>query len=386
MQKEILVLHTTGEWWESRYHYKQIPALIEDGFRITHLFSKQQRIEQLNYDIIEVRQKFIRMTGGLNLLLKVLNSRIKVVQICNVELLPLGIVLSLFFRKIIFYDCIEDHFNSILHSKTSIPKLARYFLAYYIKILEFLASKTFSGIILSDPYLYKSSTAKAAQKMIFYNMPPNNLISQFKSNDEKSIDLVVLGSMSVRTGVLDVINAIDLLKDKNIKLKLIGDPFIDKDLQKILNQKLANKELKEKIVITGKVPFTEAINELKNCKIGVIPLLDLPKFRNNIAMKQWEYMAFQMPVISSKLLPQTYFIKEGINGMFYEAGNVDDLVKAVLKLIDDPGLISQMGSNGRDLVVKEWNAQTQQSKYIEFINLRMLDKPYVETQIPPFDF
>lgn len=379
-------MHTTGDWWESRYHYKQIPALIEDGFKVTHLYSKQKRNEPLNYDFIEVKQEFIRMTGGLNLLLRVLNSRKKNIQICNVELLPLGIVLSLFFRKIIFYDCIEDHFNSILHSKTSIPKPVRYFLAYYIRFLELIASKTFSGIILSDPFLYESSTAKPDQKMIFYNMPPNNLITHFKPDDEKTIDLVVLGSMSVRTGVIDVINAVCLLREKNIKLKLIGDPFIDKDLRILINEKLANKELKEKIVITGKVPFTEAIKELKSCKIGVIPLLDLPKFRNNIAMKQWEYMAFQMPVITSRLRPQSYFIKEGVNGMFYEAGNVEELVKAVLKFTDNPGLINQMGSNGRNFVVKEWNAQTQQAKYIKFINLRLRNKSYAETQIPPFDF
>ena len=68
-------------------------------------------------------------------------------------------------------------------------------------------------------------------------------------------------------------------------------------------------KLDNKIKITGKVPYSQVPYELADCKIGIIPLLDIPKFRNNIATKQFEYMASSIPIIASDLNPQNFHKK-----------------------------------------------------------------------------
>jgi len=83
------------------------------------------------------------------------------------------------------------------------------------------------------------------------------------------------------------------------------------------------------------------------------------------------------------LQPQQYFIQEGFNGLFYEPGNVQDLVEKILVLIENPELAAKMGKNGLQKTKKDWNSENQQLKYVDFYLNRILNKPYIEDQLPP---
>ncbi len=392
MKKNILFLHTTGNWWDHRYYFKQMPALVNAYFSVSYLVCTSEKIDnpQINTIIVsEKTAKRARISGGFNLLGKVLKSDCNLVQICNLELLPLGIFLAFFTQKKVFYDCREDHYNAMLFSKVWFPKWIRLMLATGVKVLEFLASKSFTGFIVSDPAIFKMHRyMHDKKKVLFYNMAINQQFEneRIKSiNAQKIYDLVVLGSMSIRTGVLNVIEAMVALKKQgfSLKLKLIGNPRVDQSLWEKI-EKLINEEyLHEQIHITGKVPYSEVPKELMDCKIAIIPLLDLPKFRNNMATKQFEYMAAGLPIISSRLQPQQYFIQEGFNGLFYEPDNVTDLAEKIRLLIEKPDFASILGSNGLQKTKEDWNSENQQNKYVDFYLTRIQNKPYIENQFPP---
>jgi glycosyltransferase involved in cell wall biosynthesis len=383
-EKKILVVHTTGDWWESRYHFKQIPALRNAGYIVYHLIKLQETTDSVDGNFIKVSPKYIRVTGGLSILRIILKSKINVIQICNIETLPLGIFLSIFFRKIVFYDCIEDHKSSLLYSKPNMSRISRIIISNLVVLFEKIAQLTFRGIITSDPYIYHSfKIIRNHKKMLFYNMPA---LRDFKniSCSQKKYDLVVLGSMSIRTGVLDVLRAlIELRKEKVFaNLKLIGDPYLDKELGIKLNEMRKDMDIFDYVKVTGKIPFYQVPNELIECRIGIIPLLDLPKFNNNIAMKQWEYWALGLPVIASRLGPQHYFLIENYNGLFYEPGNIDDLKTKILELIRNCAKIEELGINGLRKINSEWNSENQEAKLINFYNLRLKNLEYFENELP----
>ncbi len=390
---KILFLHTTGEWWESRYHYKQIMALRAKGYKVTHVFRAQDVNGNIDTDIVQIQEnqlKWVRATGGINLFIQILKFKHNVVQICSLELLPLGILLAIFTRKKIFYDCIEDHFNSMVHSKVYFPKILRKLLGLGVKLIEGLASITFTGFVTSDPFIFnRHKYMPADKKMLFYNMPPLRSFKNYLETDSsKKFDLAILGSMSIRTGVLDVLKAISILKSEGISvsIKFVGNPYADKLLEKEMKHIIIENNLECQISITGKIPFDKVPQQLIDCRIGVIPLLNLPKFQNNIAMKQWEYMALGMPVISSLLPPQKLFIKDNFNGLFYDPGNIMALKDKIKYLLEHPEEIDRMGTNGKIKVFEEWNSENQEKKYIEFYELRLNGLPYTESQLPPIRF
>lgn len=395
MENKIAFIHTTGAWWDHRYYFKQMPALIKAGFEVTYFIKTNETIENIDLKVIKIPEKLtrlIRVSGGMVLLSRILKSKIKIIQICNLELLPLGIVLALLFRKKVFYDCREDHFNAMLYNKPHLSKWMRFLIAYSVRTIESIASKVFKGFIVSDPAIYKMyNNLNTNRKMLFYNMP---LASQFIFNDninqntERIYDLVVLGSMSIRTGVLTVVKALAVLKENNIilALKLIGDPKSDAKLWEEITKEINQHELSNQITITGQLKYDEIPSQLYECRIGIIPLLDLPKFRNNIATKQFEYMACGLPVIASDLPPQRIFIKNDINGVFYIPGDVNDLVEKILFLLKEPDKIRLIGDSGQSLIKNHWNAEEQSNKYTMFYNYRLTGKKYFENQLPPISF
>lgn len=392
-RKKIIFVHTTGSWWDHRYYFKQMPALHKEYADVTYLIKEDKTIEDCPFDLVTIsskKLKWARLTGGLNLFFYLLKIKQDAIQLCNIELLPVGILLGLLSRKKIFYDCREDHYHAMLHGKVWFPKWFRYILGFGVKTLEFMASKTFTGFIDSDPAIYKfHNFMPKRKKMIFYNMA---LKSQFNDSkidrNIKRFDFTVLGSMSVRTGVLDVVKAVSLLQQqgKDVRLKLIGDPSIDKTLYKQINDVIKRQNIKDKVTITGKVPYFQIPFMLADCKIGVIPLLNIPKFQNNIATKQFEYMASAMPVIATDLPPQNLFIKDNFNGFHYKPGNIDELMNRMNYYLDKEPEILRMSKNALEKINNDWNAESQQEKFIAFYKLRMKDKPYKELQIPPFDF
>lgn len=385
-----MFVHSTGSWWDHRYYFKQMPALQKDYADITYLIQEDSTIKDIPFKLINIspkKAKWMRMTGGLNLFLTLFNSKQDAIQLCNIELLPVGVLLGLFSKKKIFYDCREDHYHAMLHSKVWFPKWIRYCLGFGVKTLEYFASKTFTGFIDSDPAIYKFHTAiQSKKKMIFYNMALKEQFNKVDRSQEKKYDFTVLGSMSVRTGVLDVVKAIGELKDENVSiyLKLIGDPKFDNVLWNQIETIIKEKGLDDNITITGRIPYFQIPHELSDCKVGIIPLLDIPKFQNNIATKQFEYMASEMPVIASDLPPQKIFIKDEFNGFHYEPGNVESLLKRMHYFIEKPLELKRMATNAKQKTEAAWNSEMQQKKYVEFYKLRMENKPYKEKQIPLF--
>ncbi|TYB79045.1 glycosyltransferase [Bizionia myxarmorum] len=390
MRKRIMFVHTTGSWWDHRYYFKQMPALQEDYADITYLIPEDPTIKDVPFKLITIspkKAKWTRMTGGLNLFFTLFNSKQDAIQLCNIELLPVGVLLGLFSKKKIFYDCREDHYHAMLHSKVWFPKWIRYCLGFGVKTLEFFASKTFTGFIDSDPAIYKFHTAMPAKKkMIFYNMALKSQFNEVHRTLDKKYDFTVLGSMSVRTGVLDVVNAIGEFKKKGIivSLKLIGSIEIDQTLFKQIQESMETYNTKDQILVTGRIPYFEIPHALADCKVGIIPLLDLPKFQNNIATKQFEYMASEMPVIATNLPPQNIFIQDYFNGLHYRPGDVKGLMKQMSYFLEQPENIKVLGANAKMKTEEEWNSEAQQIKFLEFYKLRMENKPYQEQEIPPF--
>ncbi len=385
-----MFVHTTGSWWDHRYYFKQMPILQKEYADITYLIQEDETIKDIPYNLITIspnKAKWTRMTGGFNLFFKLFNSKQDAIQLCNIELLPVGILLGVLSRKKIFYDCREDHYHAMLHSKVWFPKWIRYCLGFGVKTLEYFASKTFTGFIDSDPAIYKFHTAMPSRKkMIFYNMALKKQFNKVDRSKAKKYDFTVLGSMSVRTGVLDVVNAVGEFKKKGviINLKLIGSIEIDQTLFKQIQESMDAYDTRDQIYVTGRIPYFEIPYALADCKVGIIPLLDLPKFQNNIATKQFEYMASEMPVIASNLPPQNIFIKDHFNGLHYTAGDIEGLMECMSHYIGNPETIKEMGDNAKRKTEEEWNSEKQQDKFLLFYKLRMEGKPYNEEQKPPF--
>ncbi len=77
-----------------------------------------------------------------------------------------------------------------------------------------------------------------------------------------------------------------------------------------------------------------------------------------------EAMACETPVIAPRVGGIPEVIDHGENGFIYEFGNKESFTKYMLQLVSDKELVKKMGKNGRDKVVKEFEASKIADQYI----------------------
>ena len=322
----ILMTVTPEAWADRRQFYRQAPALADDGHEVIYMasVSEDNIADHFKFSILsEHTRRTVRVTGGLNLFRRIVKIRPAAVQLCSVEQLPLGLTIKAFTGIKVIYDCREDMYHSMLQGRPQLQAWQRYILASCTRLIEYLAARTFDGIITSDPAIYDIHRAMPAdRKMIFYNTA---LVSRFTRNylplAQREYDIVLLGGMHRRSGIMVLLEILQILtkQGKKVRTLLIGEPAA---LDRIVIDRTVRKlGLEDDLDITGIVPHAEVPVLLPKAQIGLVLLLDRPKFRHNIACKAFEYMACGMPVVSSDLPPERLFIREGETGLFFNPGD-----------------------------------------------------------------
>ncbi|MCK8603939.1 glycosyltransferase [Desulfoferrobacter suflitae] len=309
-----------------------------------------------------------RRTGGLNLYLRIKTLNPDVVQLCSLEQLPLGFVLKALNSCRVVYDCREDMASALFERHKRLPKWLRRGIFSGVRVLESLAARQFDGIITADPGVYELFSAMPAERrVICYNAA---LLKQFPANyppiKERKYDVAVLGSMSsLRSGTQDVLDALAVLSEKGmaIRLLLIGQP--ENEMEKEIDRRIHKYGLEGRVYCTGLLSHSDVPAVLAQARVGVVPLLDYPKFHRNIACKAFEYMACGMPTIASDLPPQRLFLTPEISSM-YPPGDVQALAKAMRNMLSDHDRIAQMGDLARASVQAEWNGEREQEKLRRF--------------------
>ncbi|PKU25395.1 glycosyltransferase [Telmatospirillum siberiense] len=102
------------------------------------------------------------------------------------------------------------------------------------------------------------------------------------------------------------------------------------------------------------LPWREAdeVEQLYNFDVGIMPLTDDPWTRGKCAFKLIQYMAVGLPVVASPVGMNNTVVQHGINGFL--ANSREEWREAILTLARTPALRSRMGSEGRNLVAREY--------------------------------
>lgn len=376
----IAFVLTTTPWSDRRQHVRQAPALRGAGFEIIYFSGEVPADQRHSFDYRTIspgNRRRARRTGALNCYWAIKAAHADFVQLCSLEQLPLGIALKLFTNSKVIYDCREDMAPAMLRHRSKFPLIARWGMYFITVVLEYLASQMFDGMITADPAVLEKHAAMPKQrKMIFFNAAQlRDFGDDYPPLQQREFDLVVMGSMSPRTGVLDAVIAAGLIKSRRglpVKLLLLGQPDdeVSQDIQRVVRQ----YDIEDQVVVTGVVPHAEVPKLLVKAKIGLVPLHDLGKFRTNIACKAFEYMACGMPCICSDLQPQRFFVEEGKHGEFYPPNDPEALASRIESMLSDIHRAETMGGDCRRAVEEKWNAEAFEARLVSFYE-KLRDAP-----------
>ncbi len=133
----------------------------------------------------------------------------------------------------------------------------------------------------------------------------------------------------------------------------------------IMKCTFAQKDLDDRIFLTGTVPYQDIPRYIDAMDVVLVPYPRLP-FWYPSSMKLFEYMSSAKPVVASAVEQVKDVIDDGENGFLYDPEDLDECIRKVLLLVENPALRKKMGQAARRTVMEKytWNRHARKMEEV----------------------
>jgi len=169
----------------------------------------------------------------------------------------------------------------------------------------------------------------------------------------------IVGRIEETKGQYLVIEAIEKLKDLNIKALIVGHTMDERYLNS-LKEKVKNLKLEDRIIFTG---FTKEVYE--HMQLFDVNILATPN--ETFGLVIIEAMANQICVIATNKGGPLEIIKDGVDGLLFNRTS-NDLANKIRLLYENKDLKEKLAKNGYEKVKKKFNKKIQNEKLFEVIS------------------
>src|SRR5262249_26889061 len=128
------------------------------------------------------------------------------------------------------------------------------------------------------------------------------------------------------------------------RLTMVGPDKGDGSLQKV-QQAAARLNLESAIDFAGALPKSEIPSRLAQGDV----FLNTTNL-DNTPVSVLEALASGLPVVSTNVGGIPYLLQDGQTALLTDKGNADGMTRAILRLVQDPGLAEHLARNGRQLI------------------------------------
>ncbi len=172
-----------------------------------------------------------------------------------------------------------------------------------------------------------------------------------KGVEEKRI--LFVGRLVERKGVRYLIEAAAQVASRyKIRVDIVGDgPELSR-----LRRLAEERNLKEVVRFHGRVSAGELPHFYANCDMFVLPaVIDSKGDTEGLGVVLIEAMTYKKPVIASAVGGITDLVIDGQTGLAVPAGDVDALVKAIVRLIEDPETAKRLSQHGYEHILTNYS-------------------------------
>jgi glycosyltransferase involved in cell wall biosynthesis len=231
------------------------------------------------------------------------------------------------------------------------------------KSLAQLAYKKPDAAIVLLPSL-KSEVLWIRPRKVF--VVPNGIEDQYhkyqKISTNNSPNILFVGSMNEKKGVLICLEAVNILKERNIDFvfNLVGEwsSLIDRDkAEEYINK----NDLTRNIIFWGSKHGPDKWALFSNADIFCLPTHDTEAMPVTII----EAMMMSLPVISTQWRSIPDIVSDGKDGFLVSAVDSHALAEKILLLVNNANLRKTMGYRGREKYLKNYTLENHLIKMEE---------------------
>jgi len=356
--KKICILSSVRLATEHRMLSKEGASLLRAGYRVS-IVAPHPHDEVLSGIAIKAVPK---LTSRFSRMLRTtwcvyreaLHQRADVYHFHDTMLMPVGWLLKLHGKRVL-YDVREDT-PAVIHDTYWIPRWARPTVAWAVDIAEQLSGRMLDGIVAATPHI--GQRFPRSKTVVVQNFPLlDEAFPASRPYLERSPLVLYIGTIVASRGVLELIDAMDLLPETLQARLALGGEFEPSALEQEARQKPGWKRTD----YAGWQNRCGLLDLLSRARVGVAPALPTANSLDAQPIKLFEYMLAGLPVVASNLPRQGEIVREAQCGLLVEPGQPKALAVAIQWLLEHPAEAQAMGNRGRQAILQtyNWGSQAQ---------------------------
>ncbi|WP_044210236.1 glycosyltransferase [Flammeovirga sp. OC4] len=326
--------------------------------------------EDETYENASYIDKYIKLKKSNNLIVRIIKNifnilktvhelKPDVIQFSDIrELIFLFPIKFFFGAKVrIIYDAHEDYFEQILVFDRNKVK------AYILKYVELLSFYFIDTVFCTDDYLleyYKKYHPKVYLMRNYPLIPKGNIIKEYWQNDNL-LKLVYIGTMNPYKGVGNIIDFTNRFNNEKNDFKLELNFYTN--LKEVNNDLLSSNEF---IKYNDYIPLNKLYDKLKQYQVGVCIWKNIKKLERNLPIKNFDYMAVGLPVLTSNFGNLKKYIDLSKSGVCISPEDYLDFKNAVITLNDKNKRV-ELGNNAYNFFSEGKDFRLESDNYLDVI-------------------
>ncbi len=355
---------------DARIFQRQCKSLSNFGFNVLILTNDNESDEVIENIKIYNTGRFwksrikVLLFAKYQFFKKAIALNADIYQLHSPELLSLGLKLKKK-GKIVIYDAHEDLPRHIME-KEWIPLLFRKPLSVFIEFYMNSILRNYNEIISPHSHVIDQFRKISGNVTVIANFPLINNSYKGDFNNYKNLDQVMCysGTVYSYSNQEVILSAMNNIQD--VKYFIAG--YIESNHL----EKLSKIESFKRVKFFGRIPWKNLQNFYNNSVLGLV----IYDYKLNLGYKLgsfgtnkiFEYMEAGLPVICTDFELWKMVVDKYKCGICVEPNNQVQLENAIRYLIEFKEQAFQMGQNGRNAIINEYNWATQESLYVKIFN------------------
>ncbi|MHC4131896.1 MAG: glycosyltransferase [Planctomycetota bacterium] len=288
-----------------------------------------------------------------------------IVQASDIREIIFAIIIRIFTGCRLIYDSHEDYFNQIYEYRGK--KFLAFVKALRHSIVELVFLRFFYCVFCTDEYLHKKySQNRFGCKKVYLlrNFVNLDTVTKYCTYKKKShLDLVYIGGVNRYRGVIECSKYVEEFNTKH-------SPDFSLNFTVYSPQNHITLELFEEGLIQH-YDFMDhrlMMERLGSYDVGICLWQKIKKFERNLPIKNFEYMAVGLPIITSNFGNLKNYITQAKCGYCINPKEYTEFEQAILELFDEKAR-ERLGENGIKFTKCCASFQTESADYIKVMTM-----------------
>lgn len=365
MKTRITHLTSAHSRYDTRIFLKECVSLAKvEGYDISLVVADglgdEERDSVHIFDVGKLDGRLNRMFRTTkNVLNKVIDLDSDIYHFHDPELIPVGIKLKKFGKKVIFD--IHENIALQIKDKEYLNYFLRNALSYVYTRYEKRALRKFDILILAENSYVEYYSKLSNSIAVILNMPDIEPLKAFQVESREKNGLFYIGGISNGRGLDVTIEALKILKKHipDIYMYYIGNTYNN------VVETIDMKSIQPNIKFYGPMPLLEGLELSKEAKVGLSILKPIGNYTSSYSTKVFEYMAIGLPVITSNFTLYKDIVEKYYCGICVDPLDSKEIAEAIVYIITHPNEAKKMGDNGKRAIMERYNWGIEEKKLFE---------------------